>query len=191
MLVAFSLEERGNSRSFSFLNITQESCSGYLERGKLARMIHPLNDASNTHFFVSVSKAREETFGVTAPLAIRSYRIFASVRKKAYCGSRIQLWPVLRIGISGRRLSKREELFISARARTREASASAPAAFRLQSIGTRHSHFAIAPVQQFQTIPLWLMTFWNSSARLYPVRSPNTILFERTSCKDRKYWRRR
>jgi hypothetical protein len=31
-------------------------------------MIHPLNAASNTHFFVSVSKARKETFGVTAPL---------------------------------------------------------------------------------------------------------------------------
>jgi hypothetical protein len=31
-------------------------------------MIHPLNAASNIHFFVSVSKARKETFGVTAPL---------------------------------------------------------------------------------------------------------------------------
>jgi hypothetical protein len=37
-------------------------------------MIHPLNAASNTHFFVSVSKAREETFGVTAPLiAVTSF----------------------------------------------------------------------------------------------------------------------
>jgi len=32
-------------------------------------MIHPLNDANNTHFFVGVrSKARKETVGVTAPL---------------------------------------------------------------------------------------------------------------------------
>jgi len=30
-------------------------------------MIHPLNDASNTHFFVPGSKARKETVGVTAP----------------------------------------------------------------------------------------------------------------------------
>jgi len=31
-------------------------------------MIHPLNAASNIHFFVSVSKRRKETFGVTAVL---------------------------------------------------------------------------------------------------------------------------
>ena len=31
-------------------------------------MIHPLNAASNTHYLVSVSKARKETLGVTAPL---------------------------------------------------------------------------------------------------------------------------
>jgi hypothetical protein len=31
-------------------------------------MIHPPNAASNTHFFLSVSKARKEMFGVTAPL---------------------------------------------------------------------------------------------------------------------------
>ena len=31
-------------------------------------MVHPLNVTSNTHFFLSVSKARKETFGVTAPL---------------------------------------------------------------------------------------------------------------------------
>jgi len=31
-------------------------------------MIHPLNDANNTHFFVPGSKARKETVGVTAPL---------------------------------------------------------------------------------------------------------------------------
>jgi hypothetical protein len=31
-------------------------------------MIHPLNAAGNTHFPVSISKARKETFGVTAPL---------------------------------------------------------------------------------------------------------------------------
>jgi hypothetical protein len=31
-------------------------------------MIHPLNAANNSHFFVSVSKARKETFGVTAPM---------------------------------------------------------------------------------------------------------------------------
>jgi hypothetical protein len=31
-------------------------------------MIHPLNAASNTYFFVSVSKARKEAFGVTARL---------------------------------------------------------------------------------------------------------------------------
>ena len=38
-------------------------------------MIHPLNTASNTHFFVSVSwvsKARKETFGVTAALIARA-----------------------------------------------------------------------------------------------------------------------
>ena len=32
------------------------------------RIIHPFNAATNTHFFVSVSKARKDTFGVTAPL---------------------------------------------------------------------------------------------------------------------------
>jgi hypothetical protein len=31
-------------------------------------MIHPLNAANNTNFLVSLSKARKETFGVTAPL---------------------------------------------------------------------------------------------------------------------------
>jgi len=31
-------------------------------------MIHPLNAANNTNFFVFLSKARKETFGVTAPL---------------------------------------------------------------------------------------------------------------------------
>jgi len=34
-------------------------------------MIHPLTVASNTHFFVSVSKARKEAFDVTAALMPR------------------------------------------------------------------------------------------------------------------------
>jgi hypothetical protein len=38
----------------------KKSCSGYLERGKLARMIHPLNAASNDYFFVSVSKLEKK-----------------------------------------------------------------------------------------------------------------------------------
>jgi len=46
----------------------QEKLSGVPRARELARIIHPLNAASNIHFFVSVSKARKETFGVTAPL---------------------------------------------------------------------------------------------------------------------------
>ena len=31
-------------------------------------MIHPLNATNNSHFFVSLARARKETFGVTALL---------------------------------------------------------------------------------------------------------------------------
>jgi len=44
----------------------RRNCPEYLERGELPRMIHPLDAASNTDFFAPVSKARKETFGVTA-----------------------------------------------------------------------------------------------------------------------------
>src|SRR5260221_2943582 len=44
------------------------------DRGKPARILHPRNVASNTYFFVSVSKARKETFGVPAPGDRRSRR---------------------------------------------------------------------------------------------------------------------
>jgi hypothetical protein len=54
----------------------KKSCSGDLERGKLAEMIHPLNAANNTNFFVSVSNARKETFGVTALLIATADVVF-------------------------------------------------------------------------------------------------------------------
>jgi hypothetical protein len=44
----------------------RRNCPGYLESGELARMIHPLDAPSNADFFLPVSKARKERFGVTA-----------------------------------------------------------------------------------------------------------------------------
>jgi hypothetical protein len=52
----------------------REIVPGYLGKGKLAQMIHPLNAADNNHFFVSVSNARKETFGVDRSAACERNR---------------------------------------------------------------------------------------------------------------------
>jgi hypothetical protein len=71
-LVAF---QPGRGWKFTVFLLSEYSARrvvlGYRERGKLARMIHPLTVASNTHFFVSVARARKETFDVTAALMPR------------------------------------------------------------------------------------------------------------------------
>jgi len=54
---------------------------GNLESGKLARIIHPLNAASNTHFFVSVSKARKETLLDFAPAQGNAKAAFHFIKK--------------------------------------------------------------------------------------------------------------
>jgi len=46
--------------SFSFLNTTQEKLFRVPRGRKLVRMVHPLNAASNTYFFVSVSKLEKK-----------------------------------------------------------------------------------------------------------------------------------
>jgi hypothetical protein len=46
-------------------------------------MIHPFDAASNTHFFVSVSKARKETFAVTAPLIATAGVVPAALTRHA------------------------------------------------------------------------------------------------------------
>jgi hypothetical protein len=58
MLVAF---QPARARKFTVFLLSEyharKIVPGTDNVGKLARMIHPLNAASNTHFFVSLSKA--------------------------------------------------------------------------------------------------------------------------------------
>src|ERR1019366_227025 len=75
-----------------------------------------------------------------------------------------------RMGMSGSASfqSVRKSLW-AASARTRAASASAPCeVLDCRALARATPRCAKAPVQQFQTMPLWSMIFWNSAAAALP-----------------------
>ncbi len=66
----------------------------------------------------------------------------------------------------GRQISNSTE---AATARTRAASASAPReVLACKALARATPKCANAPVQQFQTMPLWSRIFWNSAAAALP-----------------------
>jgi len=66
-------------------------------------------------------------------------------------------------------LPEGEEVFVGGK-RTRASSIriGTTLRFRLQGVCARHSKTRQGPVQQFQTMPLWSMIFWNSLAASAP-----------------------
>src|ERR1700733_6163056 len=101
---------------------------------------------------------------------VRSYGWARSIATFHRSKSLLQL-RVLRFGLLQDRnvrvgvFPEDEQIFVGCERRTHAASVSAPGeVLACKALARATPRYAKAPVQQFQTIPLWSRIFWNSDA---------------------------